>query len=168
MGKKMLTQNEIRKHSPYLQMPKEEIRAFLDEFPWIKKNLKGKAIKQVYDSEISFSLLKYRPCVICADEYFKKMVSEKIFLLDKQGKKIFYEKTVHKKLLFFFKVSKTKKIESVIDQYSTLEELAVFLKDDINKVFLLFSYQEAMGSLIVYKLPNGVSLARWMAGMIVR
>lgn len=142
-------------------MPSTEIKAFLEEFPWVKGVVKG-PITYVCVSRLEPALLNYSP------EYpnngFIRSIGEYIYLLNREAKIITVELKKNRKKYFIFGpiVSKIKKISSVVRWGTTVQSVLDKMGEEVDSVHFILSYYEYIQTVIIYKLPKGISMLKWI------
>lgn len=165
----MLTQKELSKRQGvYIDvspdpMASTKIRAFMEEFPWVRKHVGG-SIVQTYVSGVESSLLNYSPEQINVGLLEPQRISERILLLNGEGEVVTTEAEKKRKKFFFFGplVSKVKKISGVVFYDSSVGSVANRLGEKADSVRSLLSYYGYTKAIIIYKLPQGVSLKQWI------
>ncbi len=162
----MLTQKEILRNHDH---PPSKIQEFLDEFPWVKQYLND-TVSQVHVSEIEPALLKY-----CGQEhrqggrYRTYSLYERILLLDENGSiiisknKEFTGRTKYWALGWLF--GQPRIYEPVTGEVCsgsvgwTIHKLG----DEAKSVrFILSWFPYYTSALILYKIPEGVTLPEWI------
>lgn len=179
----MLTQEELiteRGVRRVKSMPSSKIKAFLEEFPWIRKIVK-KPIAQVYVSRLEPMFLNYSPefqnnelveAIFFPLSKYVFRTYENIYLLDKDGKIIIVEVKKHRKRYFIFgpMISKVKKFPAVVRWGSTVHSMLDKMGGKADSVRFILSYYEYeyedTRTVIVYKLPKGVSMLKWIQGEV--
>lgn len=169
----MLTQRELSKRqggyidvSPDPMAP-TKIRAFMEEFPWFRKHVGG-SIVQAYVSGVESSLLNYSPERIDVGLFEPEWISERILLLDEERKVVTTETEKKRKKFFFFGpcVSKIKRIFGIVLHGSPVGSMVERFGEKADSVHSLLSYYGYTKAVIIYRLPQGVSLRQWIEGEV--
>lgn len=173
----MLTQEELSKRQGgYIDvspdsMPPTKIRAFMEEFPWIKKHIEG-PIVQAYVSGVESSLLNYSPERIDGgiDLFGSNWIFERILLLDEEDEEVTAEIEEQRKKFFFFGpvVLKVKRISGMVLPGSSVGSVVERLGEKADSIRFMVSYYGYTKAVIVYKLPKGVSLKQWIEKEVAR
>lgn len=165
----MLTQKELAKRqgggidvSPDPMAP-TKIRAFMEEFPWVRKYVGG-SIVQAYVSGVESSLLNYSPEWIDVGFFEPELIYERILLLNEEREVVTAEIEKKMKKFFFFGsyVSKIKRISGIVFRGSSVESVVERFGEKTDSVRFLLSYYGYTQAVIIYKLPKGVSLRQWI------
>ena len=151
-------------------MPPTKIRAFKEEFPWIKKHVGG-AIVQAYAFGIEPTLLNYSPGEI-GDWLFGPIplltepvyYLERILLLDEKGEEVTAEEVKRRKrfLLFGPTVTRAKRISGTVFRGTTVGCAVERLGEKADSIRFLLSYFAYTLAVIIYRLPKNVSLRQWI------
>lgn len=169
----MLTQKELSKRQHgYIDtapdsMPTTKIRAFMEEFPWIKKNVRG-PIVQAYVSRVEPSILNYSPEQIDVGFLGPIWISERILLLDERYEEVTAITESQRKKFFFFGplLSRAKKVFGVVFRGFSVGSVARQLEEKADSVHFLLSYYGYTKAVIIYRLPKGLSLRQWIEGEV--
>ncbi|MFH1178251.1 MAG: hypothetical protein V1711_00795 [bacterium] len=147
-------------------MPPTKIRAFLEEFPWIRKHVE-EPIVQVYVSGVESAILNYSLEGTTSGKIFG-ITCERIILLNEEGEEVTDEiKKLRKKFFFFGPViKKVEKISGTVLRDSSVGAVAQRLGEKADLVRYLLSYYEYTQAVIVYKLPKNASLRQWIDGEV--
>lgn len=175
--RKMITQRSIKNDK---SMPRTKIEAFLKEFPWVQtllnehRKLWKNPISQVYVSVVEPSLWDYFPM-----RYFIPgdliddpiLYQEWMFLLDEKYDPIMYEKKIElrKKFLFFGSRAVKSQICPAIITDSRFSFGSFIMKNfgnegqpKIDAIRFILSYYSYTKTVIIYKLPRGISISALM------
>lgn len=117
------------------EMPSTKIQAFLKEFPWVKERVG--LICEVYVSRITPEIISRRLQNSGWDNEFG-------FLIDRFGNLV------------------TETDSSVLEQYDSIEGKLKEIGDRAKLVRFVLSYHQYTKAVIVYKVPQGISIIDWI------
>jgi len=171
----MLTQKELsERQGGYIYavpdpMPPTKIQGFMRQFPWIKKYVAGPIVR-VYVSGIEASFLNYSPKYISEDWLFffffgtSDFPEEKIFLLDEGKELITVEIEKKRKMFLCFgpTITKMEKVIGVVRHGSSVNSIVEQLGEQADSIHFILSYYRYTRTVIIYKLPKGFSLRKWI------
>jgi len=170
----MLTQKELSERQGDCvpdPMPSTQIRAFMEEFPWIKKHIGGLIrggglIVQAYVSRMESSLFNYSPEGINVGDV--DWIMERILLLNEKGEVVTTEVERRRKKFFLFGpvVSEIKKIYGIVSYDSSVGSVIEQFWEKSDSVHFIFSHYGYTGAVIIYKFPKDVSLRQWVKNEI--
>ncbi|MGC9598860.1 MAG: hypothetical protein ABSE18_00550 [Minisyncoccia bacterium] len=160
-------------------MPPTKLAGFKEQFPWAEKYASG-PIYQVYVSRVEPDILNHGAGIfVKIMKYYEYLVASEtsledtwfpveLYLLDKNGQTIDSEKKVHRRK-HWYSLSATEEKEHYRITWVTskitegtvntkLEELGERARD----VRFVLSYCTRTKALILYKIPESLSLLEWV------
>ncbi len=169
----MMTQKKlidlVKEGETLLQMPSTKIQGFLNEYPWVKKYVKGDIV-QVHVARIDPSILTrdLERVETSLDPFSSDLRYEQAFLLDSDGELVdsVTESTimVHKYWLFGPKVTKTflYKVSGFVYRDSIQNRLCRLGEQAKRVQYILSYYPHATNAVILHKSPKGISVPEWI------
>ncbi len=168
--KELITQEVLMQRGEnQVVMPSTKIDAFFEEFPWVRKYVKG-SITQVYVSRIVPEIVgRHLHSKYFGEGYYE---IEQAWLLDASGNlvKTIIDKRVEcrRYVLFGPKISTRKTIEITgeVDPGESISHRLYHLLEKAGDVDTILSYYDKIKAVIVYKSPRGLSVKQWIEKQI--
>ena len=147
-------------------MPATKIDAFLEEFPWVNKYIKG-PICQVYVSRIELKLLDRMLHKIDVGFLDAEYIYEEAYLLDENKEMVVSEteKEYYRRKYLFFgpKVLRKRTIKTIGKVVDTSIGAVMWeLGEKAQSVHYILSYYRYTGGVIIYKSPKGIPITEWV------